>query len=156
MKALSITQPWASLIAQGAKRIETRNWSTTYRGPLAIHASKGLPAWVAKVVRNDPAFTSALGNLFDPHGRTLGDLPRGCIIATCRLIAVKFITADSVGWDLAWTEPTLNRSYPITAQERSFGDYTPERYAWLLEDVQPLDVPIPTIGQLGLWQWEQP
>lgn len=39
MKALTLWQPWASLIAVGAKTIETRSWSTTYRGPLAIHAA---------------------------------------------------------------------------------------------------------------------
>ncbi len=39
MKALSLRQPWASLIADGHKTIETRTWRTHYRGPLAIHAS---------------------------------------------------------------------------------------------------------------------
>ena len=39
MKALSLRQPWASLIANGRKTIETRTWRTHYRGPLAIHAS---------------------------------------------------------------------------------------------------------------------
>ncbi len=42
MKTLTLTQPYASLIAFGAKRIETRTWATTYRGPLAIHAADGL------------------------------------------------------------------------------------------------------------------
>ncbi|HTG26068.1 MAG TPA: ASCH domain-containing protein [Reyranella sp.] len=42
MKALSIQQPWAWLIAEGLKDIENRNWSTTYRGPIAIHAGKKL------------------------------------------------------------------------------------------------------------------
>ena len=40
MKALSIKQPWAWAIACGHKTIETRTWSTTYRGPLLIAASK--------------------------------------------------------------------------------------------------------------------
>ena len=40
MKALSIKQPWADLIGSGAKTIETRTWSTAYRGPLLIHAGK--------------------------------------------------------------------------------------------------------------------
>ncbi|MXY46612.1 MAG: ASCH domain-containing protein [Chloroflexi bacterium] len=39
MKALSLRQPWASLIADGRKTIETRTWRTRYRGALAIHAS---------------------------------------------------------------------------------------------------------------------
>ena len=40
MRALSLWQPWASGIALGAKRIETRSWSTPYRVPIAIHAAK--------------------------------------------------------------------------------------------------------------------
>ena len=40
MKALTLYQPWATLVAIGAKKIETRSWSTPYRGPLAIHAGK--------------------------------------------------------------------------------------------------------------------
>lgn len=40
MKALTIKQPWASLIVHGIKDIENRTWRTDYRGPLLIHASK--------------------------------------------------------------------------------------------------------------------
>lgn len=151
MKALSIMQPWATLIAQGAKRIETRSWETSYRGPLAIHASKGLPGWVADVVRSDPQFATALGNLLDPRGKVLGDLPRGCIIAICQLVSVKFIGANADGW--SWTGPDGRQfSYQLTDRERAFGDYTPGRYAWLLDDVRPLDVPVPARGALGLWE----
>jgi activating signal cointegrator 1 len=39
MKAISIHQPWASLITFGAKRLEARSWHTPYRGPILIHAS---------------------------------------------------------------------------------------------------------------------
>lgn len=40
MKALSLWQPWASLILDDRKTIETRSWEMLYRGPLAIHAAK--------------------------------------------------------------------------------------------------------------------
>jgi hypothetical protein len=40
MKAITLIQPWASLIADGRKKVETRSWGTKYRGPLAIHAGK--------------------------------------------------------------------------------------------------------------------
>jgi hypothetical protein len=40
MKALSVKQPWANLIASGKKTIETRLWPTDYRGPLLIVSSK--------------------------------------------------------------------------------------------------------------------
>lgn len=39
MKALSVKQPFAALIAAGIKKYETRSWATKYRGPLLIHAS---------------------------------------------------------------------------------------------------------------------
>ena len=38
MKALSIRQPWASLIAKGIKDIENRTWKTNFRGKIYIHA----------------------------------------------------------------------------------------------------------------------
>jgi len=41
MKALTISQPYASLIASGEKWVENRTWATRYRGPLAIHAGRG-------------------------------------------------------------------------------------------------------------------
>ena len=40
MKALSLKQPWASYVAIGRKTIETRTWSTKYRGKLLIVSSK--------------------------------------------------------------------------------------------------------------------
>lgn len=40
MKALSLQQPWANMIASGKKTIETRKWKTKYRGPLLIVSSK--------------------------------------------------------------------------------------------------------------------
>lgn len=44
MRALTIHQPWASLVALGVKTIETRSWRTSYRGPLAIHAGQRSPS----------------------------------------------------------------------------------------------------------------
>jgi hypothetical protein len=51
LRALSIKQPWASLIVNGYKRIENRNWPTKFRGPVLIHASKSID----KEARNDVA-----------------------------------------------------------------------------------------------------
>ena len=45
MKAISIKEPWASLIHTGKKTIETRTWKTNYRGPLLLCASKN-PQWI--------------------------------------------------------------------------------------------------------------
>jgi hypothetical protein len=40
MKACSIKQPWANLIAHGIKDIENRTWRTNFRGKILIHAPK--------------------------------------------------------------------------------------------------------------------
>ncbi len=40
MKAISVKQPWANMIASGQKTIETRVWATDYRGPILIVSSK--------------------------------------------------------------------------------------------------------------------
>ena len=42
MKALTVKQPWASLIASGTKDVENRSWRTYYTGPLLIHAGLGV------------------------------------------------------------------------------------------------------------------
>jgi activating signal cointegrator 1 len=60
MKALSLTQPWATLVAIGAKCIETRTWHTFYTGTVAIHASKGFPR-DARVRCGQPPFIEHLG-----------------------------------------------------------------------------------------------
>ena len=142
MKALTLTQPWASLVALGAKRIETRSWSTPYRGSLAIHAAKGFPKW-AKETCNKSEFAAELG----PN-----PLPLGAVVATCRLISC-----------IPTRELQQNRvievdylagcaDFVMTDVERTFGDYEPGRWAWLLADVVPLEPPILATGALGLWE----
>jgi hypothetical protein len=59
MKAISLWQPWATLVAIGAKTIETRGWSTSYRGPIAIHAAKKLIPDFGSICHSEP-FSSAL------------------------------------------------------------------------------------------------
>ena len=44
MKALTLYEPYATLVALNLKKIETRGWRTNYRGPLAIHAAIGAGA----------------------------------------------------------------------------------------------------------------
>jgi hypothetical protein len=41
MKAISLNPPYGTLIAAGLKRVETRSWHTSYRGPPAIHQTLG-------------------------------------------------------------------------------------------------------------------
>ncbi len=140
MRALTLTQPWSTLVALGEKRIETRSWSTNYRGPLAIHAAKGFPRW-ARQLCADPAFIEALKS--EP-------LPMGVIVCTCRLV-------DCLPMEATGCLPGVFEDYPEldTRQEREFGDYSPGRWAWILEDVKRLPEPVPAKGKQGLWYWDK-
>lgn len=132
VKALTLTQPWATLMAIGAKRMETRSWRTAYRGPLAIHAAKGMPDWAMDLCMEEP-FRSVL---FAAGFAGVCDLPRGGVIATCRLVGcvpTKIVSASE--------------------REREFGDFGPGRFAWVLDEVVALGIPLPAKGTLGLWEW---
>jgi hypothetical protein len=138
MKALTLTQPWASLMALQQKRIETRSWSTSYRGELVIHAAKGFPLW-AKEICEEPEFKRALG------GATAKDLPLSVGLCVVRLLAC--IRTE----DMHKAEFILG--YKPSASEVEFGDYSEGRYAWLTEYVRPIDEQIYRRGALGLWEW---
>lgn len=144
MKALTLSQPWATLVAIGAKRIETRSWPTKYRGPLAIHAAKSGPDVARDAFPDRGRFIDAL----KAGGADPWNLPRGAIVATCRLVGC-FKISRSATYQLVTGE-----RIEILEPEESFGDYTPGRYGWLLADVKPLPKAIPARGALGLWTWE--
>jgi len=58
MRALSVRPPWAWAIAHANKRIENRTWPTSYRGPVAIHASQAFSrsetAELVRILGYDP------------------------------------------------------------------------------------------------------
>jgi len=136
MKAITLWQPWASLIAIGAKRIETRNWATRYRGPLAIHASKRVPWDIEAFYAEEPLPYA----LIDAGYETFADLPFGVVLATCRLVDV-----------LPTTDEFLTNV--LLTPEWNYGDYSPGRFAWLLDDITRLDPPVTASGRQGLWEW---
>lgn len=145
MKVLSLMQPWATLIALGHKRYETRSWNTPYRGRLAIHASQK----VDKPICQHYPFDTVLSL----HGYSADNLPTGVILAHCQLIDTFKIflpqdasaTIEAIGSP----EPDLR---DIRDCEWYFGDYRPGRYAWELGDVVAIN-PIPAKGRLGLWEY---
>lgn len=140
MHALSLWQPWASLIACGAKTVETRSWSTAYRGALAIHAAMHpidrqlIQTWPYRQCLLLAGFRAGETQLV-----ASARLPRGCIVAIANLTSVRS-THD-------WR--------PGDPQELAFGDYAPGRYAWCLSDIQALKDPIPVKGQRLLFPLDQ-
>lgn len=154
MKGITVHQPYAQLIAWGAKAYETRGWSTNYRGWIAIHAGKS-PEVMLNVAEELEAYkdTKAEPGDFTLHflsvihrrpsidmqAFTLNDLPRGAIVAVARL------TDCIKGEQLL---PTLS------AQEQAFGFFSSpdeQRYGWRFEDVCCFPEPIAFKGQQGLF-----
>ena len=75
MKAITICQPYAGLIAQGVKRVENRTWPTTYRGAILIHAGKSR-AWLMPEDDTTGMVFGAVVAVADLVGcRKLEDLP---------------------------------------------------------------------------------
>lgn len=160
MKALTVRQPWASLIAIGAKRIETRSWRTSFRGPIAIHAAKRRPAlrWVT-VSGDAPPETDlyAMGPCWEwietPNQNHWAGVyewvgPLGAIVATAQLVDCLPILPEAddysdgraciesyAGLLRQWGEDA--DSFEDVSDQLPYGDFTPGRWAWLLGDVQP-------------------
>jgi len=182
MKALTLWQPWASLIAVGAKRIETRSWSTKYRGPLAIHAAARKPdiesgedgpcgeigwwrddrdyttlaQWTPPARGDAPNWVLYVAPEFIGHV-----MPLGKVVATCDLVDV--VPTENVYTDrttFLGTSPgggwLRHPEGPVllTQPEIACGDYSARRFAWMLDNVVMLDEPIPAKGARQLWDWD--
>ncbi|WP_244268318.1 ASCH domain-containing protein [Paenibacillus barengoltzii] len=141
MRCITIRQPWATLIAIGDKRLETRSWRTNYRGELGIHAGKQVDR---KACETEP-----IRSLLAEHGyRTVDQLPMGAIVAVCRLNdCLPVVQNDG---RTAWLEAG-ERRLEAAGQEYRFGDYALGRYAWELTELRRLREPIPALGKQGLW-----
>lgn len=160
LKVLSLIQPWATLIALGEKKIETRSWKTNYRGELYIHAGKKLDSSIC----NHEPFRTVLSNhgiifplpsgYIHDYNAFTGDIPTGMIIAKCQLVDCVKMADWKLNNGLRVIEATLENGQVVTGNELEFGDYAPGRYAWILDNIRPLETPIPAKGKLGLWEFQ--
>ena len=134
MKALTLTQPWATLVTLEEKIIETHSWGTSYRGPLAIHAAVGFPGWAKR-----QCFLEPFAGVLIKHGFSPDNLPLGRILCLTSLE------------DCIKTEGLL-----VTFREWAFDDFSPGRFAWFLGPiVKRFDPGIFARGKRGLWDWSQ-
>jgi hypothetical protein len=183
MKAISLWQPWASLIACGAKPFETRHWAPPREligQTIAIHAAK-------KIDREIISFAEEL--VFGQHeagGFDLGDkleathdqtpdelygifgqatLPIGCIVCTATLAGAYQcggLTKDAAGRECRVVASVRDGSRHqqvawLTAgiPVDDFGDYYEGRWAWWLTNVKPLNPPIAATGRQGFFDLPQ-
>ncbi len=128
MKVLSLTEPFATLIKEKKKLVETRSWKTNYRGELYIHASK---TKIAKQNIENRELISLIPNTTFSYGH---------IICKCNLVDCIYMTKEYVD------DMKTNHH-----QEYICGEYQEGRYAWILENVELLEQPIPAKGQLNIW-----
>ena len=129
MKAITLEQPFASLVCIGAQKMETRPWHTEYRGPLAIHTGESFSPVI------DPYYRSLLSEA----GLDSDKLPHGKVVAIACLSACKKIITSEIP------------CYP----EFAFSDFTPGSYVFELSDIKRLVTPIAAKGYALLWDWEE-
>jgi len=130
-KVITLKQPWATLVVIGAKRNETRSWSTRYRGELLIHSSAKVPPLGFELSYELP---------FRRYINPGKDLLTGFILGSVTLV------------DVLPVEGVVKK---IGSEERAFGDYTPGRFAWILENPVRFKEPIPATGSLSIWEYKQ-
>lgn len=176
MKAISLHQPWASLLATGQKRVETRGWPTSYRGPLLVHAAKKWDDELIDLSHREP-FRSALGRIGAFTGGTgappdAGPLAEFVASHTCLSLSFGAIVGrvELVGCypteKVAVTRESEFHPVPmetagqwagdleISRTEYAFGDYRANRFAWLCRNAVAFKEPIPFRGMQGLFSIE--
>jgi hypothetical protein len=131
-KVLSLLQPWASLVIMGLKQIETRSWTTDYRGTLLIHASAGK---AGKFIAENEAIKK--------HIPDYKSLPFGYIIGQVQLTDIVRVS------ELNLVPEEIDR---LSLEEKAFGD-NGSRYAWLFSEAEAFEELIPATGRLGLWEF---
>lgn len=130
MKVISIKEPFATLITNGLKKIETRSWKTNYRGEIFIHASgKSL----AKEFLTNDYVVDLIKDM---------DMNYGNIICRCNLVDCIYMDEEFI--EYIKQNPT----------EYNVGEYKLGRYAWVIEDIEPI-YPIPAKGQLNIWNFDR-
>lgn len=130
MKVLSTQEPYASLISNGYKSIETRSWGTKYRGDILIHASQGKK--FLKLINNYEVLEIINGM----------EMMFGNIVCIAKL-------SDCIYMDDNFLNSIKNKH-----QEHILGIYENGRYAWILEDIRILKKPIIAKGKLNLWEYD--
>lgn len=136
MKAISLHQPYASLIAAGIKTLETRSRAIHYRGEIAIHAAK---RWTDAQRQTWARFHSGWRDAFPRLSGDHSFPPLGVVVAVVEVTAcVRFERGDL-------------EAGRITQADVWTGDTSLGRYGWRLEGVRALAEPLPLVGRQSLW-----
>ena len=152
MKALTLHQPWASLIAHGVKSIETRSWAPprAFIGQrVAIHAGRRIiRSGLSRCVWNRAC------QLYGPGW--WNEIPAGAVVCTAALADARRVLAfdDKHGESVQVSSSLAGIDGMSSVVTDSFGDFEVGRWLWFLEDVRPLNPPLSAVGHQGWWDWE--
>lgn len=130
MKVISLTEPYATLIKEKKKYVETRSWKTNFRGEIYIHASS---TKIPESYLNNKELMDLVANI---------DLNFGYIICKCKLVDCLYMTKE----------------YVLDMKENHYseyicGQYEEGRYAFILEDIEILGNKMPAKGKLNIWNY---
>ena len=166
MKAITLHEPWAWLVAEGFKVMETRSWRPPDRllgERFGVHAAKRPIRW--EEVNEEIA--AIIGELSGELRRVVPDsMPFGAMVATAELAGYLRVERHETVWmDMGGVrvpeECAVGPLYtgPCESSEDSvvidpYGDYSVGRYIWLLDDIRKLPEPIPATGRQGFWNWK--
>ena len=145
LPVLTLWEPWGSLIAAGFKRHETRHWATRVRGPVAIHAAaRRVDAELEPDLEELCAF--ALG------GGWRRNRPLGCVVAVADL--TDCLSAYMLTLETCMADPPADH---LRRCDELAGNYADGRYGFRLDNVRPLDEPLPLKSrQSPFWSWRPP
>lgn len=143
MKAITVIQPWATLLASGKKHCETRSWKTNYRGEILIHAGAMRYNYFSDVCQRKKELIPYFNNAGIGNDADLQALPFKAIVGKANL--VNCVLVDTL------TAELIREQHP---EEYAFRNFSLGRYAWVMEDAVLFDKPIPASGKQGLWNWE--
>lgn len=154
IKAITLHQPWASLIAVGAKPFETRDWHPPrwlIGQRIAIHAGKTLRA-IIEAQREPLEMDQAIADALDLPIARWRNLPLGAVVCTAKLAGA--YKSAGIGTDLVWIAQSVRGSAETPIIKPDYvGDYSRGRWLWYLTDVERLDPPVPARGAQGFWDW---
>lgn len=158
MKAISILQPWATLVASGFKHFETRSWNIKYRGELLIHASakwnNSLYQKIIDIGAEEPLYSIGYHLTSIKNGTIKTNLPLGAIIGKVNLIDCIKVSDLQLMKDTCTPMRAGGKLVPENwDREFAFGDYSFGRYGWLLSEPVLFKTPIPYKGQLQIWNY---
>ncbi len=149
---ISLWQPWATLVVLGEKAFETRSWAAQHRGRLLIHASKRKSQEQMDIMRSRPFLPVLTAAGYKIH-RASCDLPTGAIIGEVDL--TWSASAESIAAKLREESNLIleHIGHP-GEQELAFGDFSPGRSAWALNDAVRYDHVIPARGFQGIFTYQ--